>query len=166
MGKHYGLALIKGGITKLSELEIDTAPEKTKDILELLIAAQGDIIYRGSEAARLAASYGVGYNFLHAKNTGVDEPEWLDLQDIVAYLAGAVNRMIAPPTLFIPTPGISCAIAEDHSGGGHIVEKVLTIPEPELAVEIAEDHSGGGHTAERVCTIPVPDISVTVELVP
>ncbi|GAI55244.1 unnamed protein product, partial [marine sediment metagenome] len=69
-----------GGITKLSELTIDAAPGKAKDIAELILTTQGDVLYRDPEAARLAADYGVGYNFIHALNTGVDQPEWLDIQ--------------------------------------------------------------------------------------
>ncbi|GAI89015.1 unnamed protein product, partial [marine sediment metagenome] len=120
------------GITKLSELIIDAAPGKAKDIAELILTTQGDVLYRNAEAARLAAEYGVGYNFVHAKNTGVDEPEWMDILDIVTYLTGAVNRMIAPPTLQIPEPDISVAVAEDHSGGGHTADKTLTVPVPTI----------------------------------
>jgi hypothetical protein len=120
--------LTKAGITKLSELEIDAAPDKTKDILELLLTQRGDVLYRDTEAARLAAEYGVGYNFLHAKNTGVDQPEWLDIQDVIAYLTGAVNRMIAPPTLLIPAPSLSFEVAEEHSGGGYLEQKTLDVP--------------------------------------
>lgn len=150
--------LTKAGITKLSELSIDVSKDwatyliknigaavddndavrKAQAILQESMSQQGDIIYRGADnAVRLAPNYGVGYNFLHAKNTGVDEPEWLDIQDIVAYLTGAVNRMIAPSTLVIPTPGVSLAIAEDHSGGGFTFDKTLIIPTPSIGVPTA-----------------------------
>jgi len=123
--------LTKAGITKLSELIIDAAPGKAKDIAELILTAQGDILYRNAVAARLAAAYGVGYNFLHALNTGVDKPGWLDIQDIIAFMTGAVNRMIALPTLVIPVPDLSLVVAEDHSGGGHVgVPPTLAIPLP------------------------------------
>jgi hypothetical protein len=127
-----------GGITKLSELIIDAAPGKAKDIAELILTTQGDVLYCNAEAARLAADYGVGYNFLHAQNTGVDQPEWEDIQGIVAYMTGSVKVMAAPPTLIIPAiPDISVVVAEDHSGGGHVAEKTLTIPAPSIA-EAAE----------------------------
>ncbi|MBA7471051.1 hypothetical protein ES707_06345 [subsurface metagenome] len=123
-----------GGITKLSELIIDAAPGKAKDIAELILTAQGDVLYRNAEAARLAADYGVGYNFLHAQNTGVDQPEWEDIQGIVAYMTGAVNVMAAPLTLVIPQPpDISAVVAEDHSGGGHVAGEALTITAPSIA---------------------------------
>ncbi len=134
MGGFSTPAAAEAGITKLSELTIDAAPGKAKDIAELILTTQGDILYRNAEAAREAASYGVGYNFLHAQNTGVDKPGWLDIQEIIAYMTGAVNVMIAPPTLVIPEPPeISVVVAEDHSGGGHVFDKTLTIPAPSIA---------------------------------
>lgn len=57
-----------------------------------------------------------------------------DIIDLIIYLTGAVNRMIAPPVLQIPEPSISVAVAEDHSGGGHPVDKTLTIPVPSISV--------------------------------
>jgi hypothetical protein len=134
--------LIKGGITKLSELEIDADKDwQAKEIQNLKAIAtgmlEGDIAYRGvSVLEKLAADYGVGYNFLHQKNTaGLLRPEWMDIQDIIAYLTGAVNRMIAPPALQIPAPSISLAVAEDHSGGGRVAEKTLTILAPSLNLQ-------------------------------
>jgi len=131
------------GISKLSELEIDAAPDKAKDIAELILTTQGDILYRNVEATRLAADYGVGYNFLHAKNTGIDEPEWMDIQEIIAYIAGAVNRVVAPPTLQIPAPpDISVAVAEDHSGGGFTYDKTLAVPAPSISEATVADSPG------------------------
>jgi len=144
MGKHYGL-----DVPTLHELRIDVDKEwvdpdgqsrgitKLKEVAAAM--AQGGIAYRGSDILeKLAADYGVGYNFLHAKNTGIDEPEWMDIQGIIGYITGGANRMVAPPTLVIPKPpDISVVVAEDHSGGGHVVEKTLTIPEPSIA-EAAE----------------------------
>jgi len=124
--------LTKAGISKLSELEIDAAPAQAKDIVELILTTRGDILYRNVEAARLATVYGAGYNFLKVQNTGEDQPCWIDLQDLIIYLTGAVNRMIAPPTLPIPAPDISLATAEDHSGGGHLASKALTMPIPSV----------------------------------
>ena len=137
MGKHYGL-----DIPTLHELRIDVDKEwvdedgqprgitKLKEVAAAM--AQGGISFRGpSFLERLAANYGVGYSFLHAKNTGIDEPEWMDIQEIIAYITGGKNRMIAPPTLTIPVPpSISVVVAEGHSGGGHTATPTLTIPAP------------------------------------
>ncbi len=124
-----------GGITKLSELIIDAAPTKAKDIVELILTTQGDQLYRDTVATRLASAYGSGYNFLHTKNTGKDVPEWMDILDIIIFLTGAVNRMIAPPTLVIPIPTISSpVVAEDHSGGANpAVIPALTLPVPTVS---------------------------------
>ena len=126
-----------GGITKLSELTIDADKDwqqkgitNIKEIASSM--AQGDMVFKGLKSTnliqRLAASYGVGYSFLHAQNTGIDEPEWIDIQDIIAYITGAVNRMIKLPSLVISAPSLSLAVAEDHSGGGFTSNLPLTIP--------------------------------------
>ena len=128
------MSLLVKGISKLSEIEIDAAPGKAKDIVELILTDRGDILYRNVEAARLAADFGAGYNFLKAQNTGHDQPCWVDLQALIIYLTGAVNRMIWPPTLSIPVPDIGLVVAEDHSGGGHTASKALTTPIPSIGV--------------------------------
>lgn len=144
MGKHYGL-----DVPTLRELRIDVDKEwvdekgqprgvtKLKEIAAAM--AQGGIAFRGhSVLEKLAANYGIGYSFLHAKNTGIDEPEWMDIQGLIAYITGGVNRMIAPPTLQIPTPAISLVVAEDHSGGGHAVTPpALAIPVPSVGIATA-----------------------------
>lgn len=130
--------LTKGGISKLSELVIDAAPGKAKSIAELILTTQGDMLYRNTLAARLAAEYGVGMNFLHMTNTGLFKPAWRDVQTDIVYISGAVNRVIYPPILQIPTPAISLVVAEDHSGGANpITPPNLTIPVPTVDKAIA-----------------------------
>jgi len=148
-----------GGITKLSELIIDAnkdwgafliknlgvavddadALEKVQAILEALLTTQGDILYRGaSKAERLGGNYGLGYNFLHCTNTGQFLPEWKDIEDLIIYISGAVNRAVALPSLAIPVPVLSLLAAEDHSGGGHpVVPDTLSIPLPIISVPTA-----------------------------
>ncbi|MBA7691166.1 hypothetical protein ES703_99706 [subsurface metagenome] len=126
-----------GGITSLSELIIDAAPDKAKDIAELLLTTRGDILWRALEVERLAGDYGVGFNVLHMLNTGQLALEWKDIQDWIIYLTGAVNRMITLPTLVIPIPGVSLEVTEDHSGGGQTVAKELTIPVPSIEIATA-----------------------------
>lgn len=167
MGKHYGL-----DVPTLHELRIDVDKEwvdekgqprgvtKLKEIAAAM--AQGGIPFRGpSFLEKLAANYGVGYNFLHALNTGRDEPEWMDIQELIAYITGGVNRMIAPPTLVIPAPAIGLAVVEDHSGGGHTAEKTLSVFEPVIVVPTTDTYSpaaidgaladdGGSQTDETI----------------
>ena len=156
--------LIKAGISKLSELEIDANKDwQAKEITNLkaiaAAMARGDIVFRGDDILeRLAGNYGVGYNFLHMKNAGQLQPEWMDIQELIVYLTGALNRMIAPPVLAIPTPAMGLAVAEDHSGGGYVGQGTLSIPEPGIDLETATG-PGGGVTAEKTLNIPAPSIS-------
>lgn len=139
MGKHYGL-----DVPTLRELRIDVDKEwldeegqprgitKLKEVAAAM--AQGGIAYRGPDILeKLAADYGVGYNFLHAKNTGIDEPEWMDIQEIIGYITGGANRMIAPPTLVIPTPSISQVTEQHSSPPGKTATPSLTIPVPSVS---------------------------------
>lgn len=180
------MSLLSKGINRLSQLEVDVSKDwagrliknlgaavddsdavrKAQAILQSAMTGRGDILYRGdSEAIRLGASYGNGYNFLHVKNSGQLEPEWLDIQDLIVYLTGALNRMIVPPNLLVLAPVLSMAIAEDHSGGGFIDARTLTMPEPAISIATAEEHSGGGQEALPVLNTPVASIGVTAELV-
>jgi len=135
--------LIKGGgITKLSELDIDAAPTKAKDIADLILTTRGDMLYRNTLAERLAAEYGVGMNFLHMTNSGNYVPAWRDLQTDIVYISGAVNRVIYPPILQIPVPDLNLVVAEDHSGGGHVaVPPALAIPLPVVSAPITASTS-------------------------
>ncbi len=180
------MSLLTRGINKLSQLQIDISKDwssqliknlgpgvedndavrKAQTVLQSVMTSRGDILYRGdSEAARLGGSYGVGYNFLHMKNTGQLEPEWLDIQELIVYLTGALNRMIVLPTLLILAPALSIAIAEDHSGGGFMDSRTLSLPEPSISIATTEEHSGGGQEATPVLNAPVPSISVAAQLV-
>ena len=137
MGKHYGL-----DIPTLHELRIDVdkqwldpngLPREITNLKAIAAAmVQGDIAFRGPDILqRLPPEYGIGYNFLHMQNTGQFLPEWMDIQDLIVYLTGAVNRMVAPPTLAIPEPTISLVVAEDHSGGANpATPPALSIPTP------------------------------------
>jgi len=168
-----------GGISKLSELEIDTskdwltyliknigaavddadAVQKIQAILQAVMTTEGDILYRGaSEAERIAGAYGVGYNFLHMANTGQLLPEWLDILDIITYMTGAVNKMVAPPTLAIPAPELSLVVAEDHSGGANpaapdaLVVSVPTIAKAAVKSDPAAVGGGVAHDDDGVDT--------------
>jgi hypothetical protein len=180
------VSLLSKGTNRLSQLDIDVSKDwagqliknlgaavdsndavrKTQAILQSVMTNKGDFVYRGdSEAVRLAAKYGVGYNFLHMKNSGQLEPEWVDIQDLIVYLTGAVNRMIVPPALIILSPVLSLAIAEDHSGGGFVDVRTLPLPGPVISINTAEEHTGGGQDTSPALNMPVPSIGVTAQLV-
>lgn len=139
MGKHYGL-----DIPTLHELRIDVDKEwvdpdgQTRGITKLkevaAAMAQGAITFRGPDVLeKLTANYGVGYSFLHSRNTGIDEPEWMDIQGIIGYITGGVNRMVAPPTLVIPTPSVSQLTEQHSSPPGKTATPSLTIPAPSVS---------------------------------
>lgn len=135
--------LIKGGITSLSELIIDAAPGKAKDISDLILTTKGDLLYRGVLSERLAAEYGVGMNFLHMTNSGNYVPVWRDVQTDIVYISGAVNRVIYPPILQIPVPPISLVVAEGHSGGGFTATPPsLSVPIPSISIPATSLYPG------------------------
>ncbi|MBA7656542.1 hypothetical protein ES703_64468 [subsurface metagenome] len=128
-----------GGVIKLSELEIDGDKDwQGKKITNLKAIAdgmvKGDIVHRGTDILeRIPATYGKGFNFLQVLDMqhGLG---WADIVDIVIYLTGAENRIIAPIVLAIPKPEISVAVTEDHSGGANPIDKTLAVPVLSISV--------------------------------
>ncbi|MFC1874643.1 hypothetical protein ACFLY3_00590 [Chloroflexota bacterium] len=139
--------LIKGGTGKLSELEIDTDKDwQQKGITNLKAVAagmaQGDIAFRGGDILeRLPGDYGLGYNFLHIKNTGHLEPEWLDIQELVTYLTGSANRAVSLPSLTITGPEAGFATAVNSSGGEHAAGSELSLSMASMDAPEAESYS-------------------------
>jgi len=135
--------LMKGGISNLSELTIDAAPDKAKAIADLILTTRGDLLYRNTLAERLEAQYGVGMNFLHMTNSGQFAPVWKDIQTDIIYITGAVNRIIYPPILSIPVPVLSLVAAEGHSGGGHpVTPPSLSVPIPSISIPATSLYPG------------------------
>lgn len=128
-----------GGVTRLSELEIDGDKDwqgrgisNLKGITDGMVC--GDMVYRGTEVLeRLPAEYGQGFNFLQVLNSQYGLG-WADIVNVIIYLTGAPNRIVPPLPLITPVPGISVEVTEDHSGGGHTVDETLTIPVPAISV--------------------------------
>jgi len=138
------MSLLVKGIARLSQVEIDAdkdwAGRGITNIKEVASGmCHGDMVVRSGSPpilARLPAEYGVGYHFIHAKSLGggVFEPEWMDIQDIVCYLTGAPNKMVAPPTLTLPLPSVGFAVAEEHSGGEYAaIPSILQILTPDVS---------------------------------
>jgi len=147
MGKHYGL-----DIPTLHELRIDVdkqwldedgLPREITNLKAIAAAmAQGDIVFRGPNILqRLAPEYGIGYNFLHMQNTGQFLPEWMDIQDLIVYLTGAVNRMVAPPTLAVSIPGIDVEVTAASPPPGRTATLTLAIPAPSIGVPATATYS-------------------------
>lgn len=165
------MSLLTKGITRLSQLEIDADKDwKSKGITNLKevtsAMGHGDIVFRTDSAPiliKLPPFYGAGEHFLHCKSVGGGkfEPEWKDIQDLIAYITGGVNRTATPPVLAIPEPGISKQVAEDHSGGGHSAGKTLDVPTPGIDLATAAAPGGGVASAK---TLPVPRPSIVEEL--
>jgi len=99
-------------------------------IKQAVMTTWGDILFRGkNEAERLGPSASTGYWLLRSLGEGIN-PEWFDIEALINFLTGAVNRAIAA-SLAIPTPTIVLATAEDHSGGAFtapISLPALTVP--------------------------------------
>ena len=164
MGKHYGL-----DIPTLHELRVDCDKDwqgfgisNLKEVVEAM--GHGDITFKTTSRpilVKLPPFYGAGAHFLHTKSIGDGkfEPEWKDIQDLVAYITGGVNRTVNIPILGVPAPGIGVSVAEDHSGGSHLAEKALDMPAPSIGIGVAEDHSGGGQAVTETLSIPAPSIA-------
>ncbi len=146
--------LIKpAGITKLSELTIDTnknwlgyriknigaavgdadALRKVQAILQAMLTTHGDILYRDSlVAARLGP--GIAGQYLKTLGEG-SAPVWDDLP------GGRFQRDLF---LAIPEPIISLIAAEDHSGGANpITVPTLSIPAPPIIDKATATFSPG-----------------------
>ena len=162
------MSLLIKGVAKLSQLEIDADKDwRGKGITNIKEVASamghGDMILRSGSTPiliKLPTEYGVGYHFIHAKSLGggVFEPEWMDIQDIVSYLTGALNKMAAPPTLTIPIPNISKEALASSSPPGRTAQSTLSVPEPVIGLE-ALSAPGGGVTSVQILDIPAPSIS-------
>ncbi len=102
-------------------------------MLQSIFTTHGDVMYRGPlEALRLPPDAGKGYNFLRSRGAGLS-PVWEDIEDLIIYITGGVNRTIAA-ALAIPVPVLSLVTAEDHSGGGFTATEALSVPAPTIAV--------------------------------
>ena len=159
------MSLLLKGVAKLSQLDIDADKDwqgfgitNLKEVAPAM--GHGDLVVKTTSTPiliKLPPFYGAGQHFLHCKSVGGGkyEPEWKDIQDLIAYMTGGLNRVITPPTLDIPAPILGIGVAEDHSGGGHVGEKTLGILAPSIGLATATA-PGGGVTSAQVLTVPTP----------
>ena len=166
-----------GGISKLSELEIDTSKDwaghllknigtavddtdavrKAQAILQAIISTKGDIMFRGdSEAERLAPDAGKGYNFLRSRGSGMS-PIWEDIENLIQYMTGAMNRSVVFDHE-IAAPMLSMIALAGFSPPGRTANPLLSIPEPGISLA-AVPASGGGVAATPVLAIPELGVS-------
>lgn len=156
------MSLLTRGINKLSQLEIDTSKDwQSREIANIKAVANnmahGDVIFRGgSILERLTADAGKGYNFLRSRGQGLS-PVWQDIESLVQYMTGAVNRAAAFD-LSIPSPAISQVSQQASSPPGRVATGVLSPPEPEISLD-TQTGPGGAVGSSPSLDIPTPGIS-------
>jgi hypothetical protein len=156
------MSLLTRGINKLSQLEIDTNKDwQSREIANLkAIAAgmaHGDVIFRGgSILERLTADAGKGYSFLRSRGPGLS-PVWQDIESLVQYMTGAVNRAVAFD-LSVPSPAISQVSQQGSSPPGRVATGLLSPPEPEISLD-TQTGPGGAVDSSPSLDIPSPEVS-------
>jgi hypothetical protein len=155
------MSLLTRGINKLSQLEIDTNKDwQSREIANLkAIAAgmaHGDVVFRGgSILERLTADAGKGYSFLRSRGPGLS-PVWQDIESLVQYMTGAVNRAAAFD-LSIPPPAISQVSQQASSPPGRVATGLLFPPEPEISLD-TQTGPGGAVDSSPTLDIPAPSV--------
>jgi len=156
------MSLLTRGINKLSQLEIDTHKDwQSREIANLkAIAAgmaHGDVVFRGgSILERLTADAGKGYSFLRSRGPGLS-PVWQDIESLVQYMTGAVNRAAAFD-LSVPSPAISQVSQQASSPPGRVATGLLSPPEPEISLD-TQTGPGGAVDSSPSLDIPAPSVS-------
>jgi len=96
------------------------------------LASKGALLSRDDSATKaVPSSYGVGWNYLHTE--GDNSLGFKDIQDLITYITGGLNRWVVAPTKIIPIPSISRTVAENHSGGGSTSTKSASVPTPAVS---------------------------------
>lgn len=161
------MSLLTRGINKLSQLEIDTDKDwKDKTITSLKAVAgnmaHGDIVFRGGGVLeRLTADAGKGYSFLRSRGPGLS-PVWQDIESLVQYMTGAVNRAAAFD-LSIPSPAVSQVTQQASSPPGRAAFGVLSPPEPVITLDTLTG-PGGAVDSSPLLDVPAPEITREVAI--
>lgn len=156
------MSLLTKGIARLSQLDIDADKNwQAREIINLKTIAgamgHGDIAFRGAGVLeRLVADAGKGYNFLRSRGPGLS-PIWQDIESLVQYMTGAVNRAAAFD-LSIPSPTVSQVTQQASSPPGRVATGVLSPPEPAITVDTLIG-PGGAATSSPSLDIPAPEVS-------
>ncbi|MHA6710981.1 hypothetical protein [Dehalococcoides mccartyi] len=161
------MSLLLKGVARLSQLEVDTGKDwEAKEITNLrsvaIAMAHGDIAFRGvSVIEKLAADAGKGYSFLRSRGPGLS-PVWQDIESLVQYMTGAVNRAAAFD-LSIPSPAVSYSAQQASSPPGRASVGVLSPPEPEILVTTLTG-PGGAVASSPSLDVPAPVVSRQVAI--
>lgn len=90
-------------------------------------------------------------------------PELPEIEQLIVYITGAVNRAIKPSTLDLPEPTISKDVVAAAIGAFYYTPS-LTVPVPSMdVIAVADSDTGGDETMPL--TVPVPTIGAVAELV-
>jgi len=156
------MSLLTKGIAKLSQLEIDADKNwQAREITNLKTIAgamgHGDIAFRGAGVIeRLIADAGKGYNFLRSRGPGLS-PVWQDIESLVQYMTGAVNRAVAFD-LSIFSPAISQLSQQASSPPGRTAFGVLFPPEPAITLDTLTG-PGGAVASSPSLDVPTPGVT-------
>ncbi len=156
------MSLLIKGIARLSQLEIDADKNwQAREITNLKTIAEamghGDIAFRGTGVIeRLIADAGKGYNFLRSRGPGLS-PVWQDIESLVQYMTGAVNRAVAFD-LSIFSPAISQISQQASSPPGRTAFGVLFPPEPAITLDTLTG-PGGAVASSPSLDVPTPGVS-------
>lgn len=132
------MSLLTKGVSKLSQIEIDTDKDwhgKAISNLQAIAAAmsQGDVNFRGASVVeKLTADGGKGYNFLRSRGPNLS-PVWQDIESLIQYITGGANRAFAAD-LAVPMPDVSATNLVSASGGVTSTP-LLSVPAPGITGE-------------------------------
>jgi len=161
------MSLLTKRINKLSQLEIDADKDwKAREITNLKTIAgamgHGDIAFRGAGVLeKLMADAGKGYSFLRSRGPGLS-PVWQDIESLVQYMTGAVNRAAAFD-LSVPSPAVSQVTQQASSPPGRTAVGVLSPPEPDITIDTITG-PGGAVTSTPSLGVPALEISREVAI--
>jgi hypothetical protein len=108
--------------------------------------------------------FGNGLNFLRVvDNAGVLSMEWADIQEIIAQLTNAVNRIVTPPDLVVTVPSIA-DVANQTSAAPSDANPSITVTAPSIA-NVATEASAAPSSATPSLTVTAPSIAAAANLV-
>ena len=168
------MSLLTRGVTRLSQIEIDADKDwqgfgisNLKEVAQAM--GHGDMAFKTTSSpvlVKLPTVYGVGNNYLHAKSIGGGrfEPEWKDIQDLINYVTGGVNRVMTVPTLTVPVPPpVSKQTVANSSPPGRTSERILSVPDlsgiSSIGSDTAANPGGAVAAASALAALDLPTIS-------